>query len=228
MIDVIIVSDAKTDRLRKITQQAVDTANLDNWVNCIVVEGNHRAPYYKNAITIYLDQAEFNYNYALNAGAEHGGGQYIAFCNNDVIFKPGWSGIVEEMLLEGYDSASPWCDYSHPPIHGARDKRRGIIRGRHVRTNFAGWCFIWKRELYSRIGPLPETYRFFCADNAVVKLMEKYAVAHFLSRLFVVNHLGSMTLKEIPKDERGPLTLDPVRDWNRDHNTNLFDWGKND
>lgn len=231
MIDVILVSDAKTDRLRKITQQAIDTAKADEGVRCIVVESfkdkGHLGAY-QDALTVWYPQINFNYNKALNEGARVAAiknpGSYIAFCNNDIVFTPGWTDIVREMQENGFESASPWCEYAHPPIHGQRRSAR-IFRGRKTRVNLAGWCFIWSRKLYDNIGPLPTDYTFFCADNATEKLMERNKIAHYLSGNYVVNHLGSMTLKTLDKKEREVLTVDEVKKWNRNNNKNLFGWG---
>lgn len=221
MIDVILVSDAKNDKLKKITEQAIHTSRQ----RCVVIESNLDVNY-TDADTIHFKQGEFNYNKALNMGAEflktNGTSEYMAFCNNDLVFTPRWYDIAVEMQWNGFESASPWCEYTHPQYH---PKAATYIQGRRTRIHLAGWCFVWTRSLYDRIGPLPEDYSFFCADNATEKLMDKHKVAHMLSTKYVVNHLGSTTLRTTDLTERDKLTKEQVRKWNRDYKENKFGWG---
>ena len=98
--------------------------------------------------------------------------------------------------------------------------------GRATGSHFLGWCYIWKRSLYERIGPLPEDYAFYCADNVVSEvLMKEESVAHALFSEFRVEHLGNKTFWATAQGVRKSLTVDCVKKWNKDRGQNKFNWG---
>lgn len=242
-IGVIMVVQAKEKFKTKpihwdITQRAIDTAIKDKNVFVLVVHTGLLTSWdvqgYDNAYNFFNLQESFNYNKFLNRGAKQlinfltedmaPFPDYLAFCNNDLVFHTGWSGIVEEMRRKGYRSASPWCPNTHPRYH--KDTNQKIIQGAWTRKNLAGWCFIWETALWKELGGLNEDYTFFCSDNATEKQLRENKVAHALFRDFEVTHLGSQTLKTASREFKEFHCNDQVRKWNRENNTNMFNLGK--
>lgn len=232
MIDVVIISDAKDDKLKAITQQAVNTSFQNEHklkVSPIVVESN-KAVTHQNCVTVHPG-VEFNYNRYLNIGASYGTGNYIAFCNNDLIFKNNWASyLIDAMINYDCEAASPICPHTQNEFKVR--PHTGVKRGMETRRHFAGWCFVLSRGLWERIGRLDERYKFWCSDNIVAEYqLPKHHASHILVTDSVVEHLGagSKTLemvKVIDPAKHTQFTEQCVKEWNRDFNDNKFGWGK--
>lgn len=230
MIDCIIISNSYDDKLTRITQQAIDTAIFNEQrvkVRAIVVESQPEVNH-KNCVTLH-PTIPFNYNAYLNLGAREGMNEYIAFCNNDLSFKRNWGSILIDKMHE-YDceSASPVCPVSHTEF-GIRANTHQVLRGMEVRKNFAGWCFLWSRKLWERVGGLDERYTFWCSDNAACLQLKKAHQSHILCTDSVVEHLngGSKTLGPLKKHDpqkHTELTEKDVIKYNHDNNDNIFGW----
>lgn len=233
---VFMVADGIEPAKKQMTQKAINTAKeRENIEVCVIETG---LPYqtlpapYQNCIVYPGHFKEFNYNHALNTYVKfyldtskypEEIPEYLAFCNNDLIFHTGWSGIVEDMRRRGYRSASPWCPKSHPRYHD-RSKEK-VFQGAWTRKNLAGWCFIWETSLWEELGGLPEDYTFYCSDNATEKLLREHSIAHALFRDYEVTHLGSQTLKSAPEEFRKFHCDGQVKKWNKENNVNMFNLG---
>lgn len=229
MIDVVIVSHAKSDFLKTLTQQAIDTAIGNEHrerVNVIVVESNKDVTY-SNAKVIYPEQ-DFNYNRFLNLGASEGDGEYICFSNNDLIFHGHWaSKLIDSMVNYDVEAASPYCPHTQREF--GKNPNSGVFRGMEVRRFFAGWCFVLTRNLWTRIGQLDERYKFWFSDNIVAEYqLKKHHASHIMVSSAIVEHLqgGSKTLGLETPQRHTELTMDQARKWNRDFNQNRFGVGK--
>lgn len=233
MIDVVIVSAATDDKLTRITQQAIDTAIFNEQrikVNVIVVESNKEVTH-KNCQTIHPTEP-FGYNKYLNIGAREGLNEYICFANNDLKFHKNWASILINAMDEyAVESAAPVCPASHYRF-GIRPNTHKVIRGLGLgeegKLNFPGWCFVFSRKLWDRIGGLDELCTFWCSENLAVKQLQKVHSSHILVCDSVVEHLqkGSTTLRTVDKDRHSELTELDVKRFNTKHNENLFSWGK--
>lgn len=221
MIDVVIISDAKDSELRSYTENAIRTARSNALVpvEVYVVESS-REEY--DCITLHPEE-KFNYNRFLNIGAAHGYNEYIAFCNNDIIFQQGWTRITDTMRRKRVESASPYCSFTGKEYRIKANS--GTIHGYEVRRLFCGWCYVWTRSLWERIGK-PTTYDFWCSDNEVSDMLRRNHVRHLLDTSSHVDHLGSKTLNKQSRQRYDELTLAEVRKWNRNTGENKFGWGK--
>lgn len=232
MIDVIIVANSHDDKLTRITQQAVDTAIFNEQrikVNVIVLESNKEVTH-ANCVTIHPD-IPFNYNAYLNLGAKAGQNEYIFFANNDLKFSRNWGSVlIDAMANHSTNVACPVCPVTHREF-GIRPNTHQVIRGMEVRKHFTGWGFLMTRKLWYRMGGHDERYNFWCSDNATVEQMKKLHESNILVTDSVVEHLhgGSATLNPIKKhnpQRHTELTETDVKKFNRDHNQNIFGWGK--
>jgi GT2 family glycosyltransferase len=205
-VDIIILSNAKNEKLKAITQQAVDTCHKsekDIQFNIVVLEQQENVKY-DNCVTGYV-QGEFNYNKFMNVGISLTGNQYIALCNNDLLFTQGWATNIIKAMKDNYLlSASPLCQYTQGrTFKGRNNVEYGYSNAKHL----SGWCIVIDRLLIDIIGNIDEDFPFWFADNAYAEQLKKHEVKHALVRDSIVNHLGSKTLKTNDEATKHDLTM---------------------
>jgi len=212
-VDIIILSFAKDENLKAITQQGIDTllASEDPQeinFNILVIESNKALqPYqFKGAKTIYPDE-DFGFNKYLNIGIKQTHSPYMALCNNDLIFHKHWATeILKAMDTDpNLISATPYCSTFH-----TREgfEAEGQIKEGYFGT-FVGWCFFVKREVFDTIGLLDEKFNFWYADADYCQLLLKHKIKNALVPLSRVTHLGSESLKSATDKDQKKLTQLP-------------------
>lgn len=227
-IDVVIVSDGKNDNLRLLTQNAIFSARGEEhnlFVRVIVIE-KQEVEY--ELTEVFRQQGDCCYNKFLNEGAAKGNADYIAFCNNDLLFEENWAyKIISEMEKEGVSSACPYSPISNIKNNTGIKRNSGNYFGYEIRKEFCGWCFVWKRELWNNI-KLDERINFWCSDNAVCEQLKENNERHILVTSSIVHHVnnGSTTLNTVHPAKRKELTHDEIKKFNRLYNQNLFSFGK--
>lgn len=211
-IDIIILSFAKTDELKYLTQQTVDTliASEDPEkikFNIIIYESNQElAPYqFPGSLTIYPKE-KFNFNKYLNFGIRDTNNPYICFCNNDLIFYKGWASRILDTMKQnpGLLSISPYC----PDTHTYFGLNSGLKYGYEKIKYVAGWCIFVNRDIFKTIGFFDENFKFWYSDNDYGKTLEKFNLKHAVDTSSCVKHLGSQTLNDdaISNRQRRELT----------------------
>ena len=159
MISCVIIACSKSAYHRQITNNAIMSSGVD----CIVVETFSNRQYENAKLTLFW-RKEFNYNACLNYGILHTDSEYIALCNNDLVFTKGWYHITETMKQNEVLSASPFSEYSS---HRHGYKADGTVHfGYWIGHEILGWCIVVHRDIFSIISKLDETYLFWCSDNA--------------------------------------------------------------
>jgi len=182
-ISCVIVSCQKTAYHRQITEQAIKSSGVE----CIVVETNPEAKPYKDCLTLFWVH-EFNYNKCLNFGLMHTNTEYVALCNNDLIFTPGWDKITEVMNYFDLLSASPYSIYNpHPQPYRPSNE---IHYGYQIGHEMLGWCIVINREILQTIKKLDETHKFWCSDNIYADQLQANGIKHALVCNSIVNHIG--------------------------------------
>jgi len=209
-LDVVIVSWARDEPLRRLTENAIRTCRASSprcRFHVLVVETNPRAPPYADAATIYYPHAEFNYNRALNLGVEKLSGPYVACCNNDLVFHDRWAEyVLRAMSRYRLRSVSPFCPWAggHAPYRG----QQGVVFGSGVRYELAGWCIVLERSLWNELGGFDETCGFWHSDDVYALQLQRADVRHALVLQSVVAHLGSQTLERCEGDVQARLTVE--------------------
>jgi hypothetical protein len=217
-MDAVLVSDARNDRLKQVTEVAIISAGTQ--VNIIVVESNKEV-FYDNVTTIH-PVTPFNYNAYLNLGARVGSAEYILFANNDLIFMTGWKdSIISEMEKHGVVSASPYS----PLSDGEQNFRVNSesIFGYDVTTKFCGWAFVWKRDFFDKVQGLDEDFGFWCADNSAVEKLKKHNEKHILVTSSLVQHLGRTTMPYLDANLKHAYTISGIEKFNRKFGVNLWE-----
>lgn len=188
VVDVVILSNAKTPALRRLTEQTISScisgANQLP-INIIVVEQVPNV-LYSNASTIKNPHEIFNYNATANFGAKHGKAEWIMIANNDLTFTDGW---LHELLAVNHSVMSPH-EPNDPRQSEISQNTFGTVNGKH----FSGWCFMIRRELWKKIGGFDDCVNFWFSDDVTIEQVLKLGVEPVLVKCSLVNHLGSSTL----------------------------------
>ncbi len=163
----------------------------------VVVESGKFYPY--NSTQIFYPREPFNYNRACNLALRYTKNPYILFCNNDIIFKPGFAEVMLREFEEGTLSLSP-CSSGKP---GGRKWGYRIGHNGEVQ----GWCIGIDRRLFTIIPEFDEGVDFWYSDHLYAEQLERNNIHHALVYGCGVYHLESRTLDSLCADENYDLTL---------------------
>lgn len=211
-IDIIILSFAGNDALKKITENAVKSLlESENPAyikfNVIVIESMKTLkPFqYPGTTTIYPWQ-KFGYHKYMNIGIGMSRSPYVCICNNDLVFYPNWASkiLAEFEQDKALMSACPACTVHHP--ENGIDLNSGVYYGYEVRKELVGWCIFFKRDMLTITGKLDPAFKFWFADNDYGNTLEKHGLKHALITSSHVDHLESRTLKTKSDKEQRELT----------------------
>lgn len=200
-VDVVILSLAKNQELREMTETCLNTLLASEDPNrirfdVVVVESNHQAPAYSQSgvRTLYLPPP-FNYHQYMNEGIKRTSGEFVAICNNDLYFHAGWaSALLDEFAADSeLHSASPACSIHHPQNGFALNS--GVYPGYRVLKEISGWCLVFRRAMLEITGLLDERFYFWYADDDYAHTLQKHDLRHALVTSSVVDHLESKTLR---------------------------------
>lgn len=218
-VDIIFLSNAKSDELKAITQQSIDTclaSEKDIEFNIIVIEQQAGVTY--NNCSMYFDDSEFNYNRFMNKGILLGDSKYICLCNNDLIFKENWCSIlIAAMQKNKLLSACPICPHVQPKrMSLTQEVYFGYKNSQHV----SGWCIMIDRDILKVIGKLDEEFPFWFADNIYAEQLKRHGIKHGVVRKSVVEHIGSKTLNTLESKEKDNITRDLIESFISKHPRN--------
>jgi len=197
VIDVVLISDAKTEELKKVTKDAINSlTKADGTFYVYVIESNSDITYneyndfkWKHKVTTIHPEVPFGYHRYLNIGRKAGKSKYVALCNNDLTFERDWANVIIDFMETNpiYKSVSPWC----PQTQGDNSQHKGkIYEGYRVRGELAGWCIFQQRDIYDTYpgGKLDENFEFWFCDNDYALTLETNNIKHALVCDSVVNH----------------------------------------
>lgn len=201
VFDVVILSFAKTDSLRRMTEHCLQSLLASESpekisFEVVVVESNHASPRYdyEGVETVYLSPP-FNYHRYMNYGIKRGSSPFVAICNNDLSFHQGWASSLLRAFAsdESLYSVSPACSLHHP--RNGFELGSGIHYGHGVLREISGWCLVFKRQMLDITGMLDERFYFWYADDDYARTLKEKGITHGLVTDSVVDHLDSQTLK---------------------------------
>lgn len=211
IVDVIILSHAKTATLFDLTQATIDSCHASDKAiqfNIIVLEQEPNV-IYRDCITGFV-KGEFNYNAFMNKGISLTSHEYFCLCNNDLVFGKDWaSNIIAAMKENELLSACP-----------AQKQSNGIEYGYANSHHMNGWCIMCDRKLFDIIGEIDDSFPFWFADNIYAEQLKRHNVKHAVVNNSVVKHLGSGTLKTIEKSLHNKYTTDLIAKFIEKHPNN--------
>lgn len=200
-IDIIILSYAKTEELKALTTQSIETLLLSEdpekiRFNILVIESNKNLlPYqFEHSRTIYPEE-KFGFHRYLNIGIKATANEYVCLCNNDLIFHKGWASEILRLMSihPEIKSVNPLCSDFEP----TKKYHDSLVVHANKRNMFngilTGWCIFVKREIFNKIGLLDEQFEFWYADRDYGMTLLKYNISHALSIRSLVTHIGNQS-----------------------------------
>lgn len=237
-LSVIILSYALDDDIYHLNKQAIETLlSSEVWpsgsLQILLIESNKENPYqypYPN-VEVLIPNEKFGFHRFFNIGIEHTDGEYIAFCNNDIIFHKGWFSAICEVANSHrrFLCFSPIDDSSDYPkmTPEALPREKAFCKGWEHQKHFAPWCFVWKRKVFDITGPFDETIDFYGADCDELNMMSRNALWGVVCPKSVVNHLAGQTaiVKQSREDDTYRITdydKYPLTEFEKTHNYPLW------
>lgn len=216
-IDVIILSYAKDDKLKSLTEQTIQTllASEDSDLitfNILVIESNKKLfPYqFDHTSTIYPTE-EFGFHKFLNIGINATSNKYVCLCNNDLIFHENWaSEILDSFRIHPtLKSVNPLCTNFNPTQKYLTEKAAIFATKKNIFEGIlTGWCIFIERDLFNVIGFLDEQFDFWYADRDYGQTLLKHNINHALIPRSRVTHLGNQSHDSIDDNLKNHYTLE--------------------
>ena len=154
-------------------------------------------PYPFPNVEVLIPNEDFGFHKFFNIGINKTDGEYIAFCNNDIIFKPGWFSEIKKVsdTHKRFKCFSPIDDSGNYPkmTPEALPRDKDYYKGWEHQKHFAPWCFVWKREVFDITGAFDETFDLYGADGDELFTLSKNALWSVVCTKSVVNHLAGQT-----------------------------------
>jgi GT2 family glycosyltransferase len=172
-----------TDALVSI-QKSIGKENLE----LILVESNpdylDSGFVYASDVRMILPNEPFNFHRFLNFGIQQATGDYIALCNNDLLFHPNWFNAILKV-----SQAHPEIVSFSPSGKWIEQPERDFDLGYKVMQQLKGWCIVVKKEAFKTIGLLDETFSFYYADNDYSMTLKHHNLKHAIVYGSYVEHL---------------------------------------
>lgn len=209
-LSVIILTNTLDDEIyvinRNCIQSLLDSENWDELggIEILLMESNKEAEFvYDAKVELITPDEPFNFNRFFNIGIERSKGKFIALCNNDIIFSPGW---FSEILKVQSNLKDTLCfstinrKYRSMSVDLFPDNHDYYF-GWNNKSHFSPWCFVLDREIFPVIGKLDETFDLFYADDDFLMTLRRYSLNNVLVTKSHVEHLGQQVINKLNKKE---------------------------
>lgn len=204
-LSVIILSYAIDDDIYEMNCRCVESLlKSELWsdgdLEVLLIESNEQVNYtYPNNVRVLFPNEKFGFHRYFNIGLNNTSGEYIAFCNNDVVFQFNWWTAIKRIkeLNPKFMCFSP-LDRSYPMMTEEQmPSTKDYYIGWENKRHFAAWCFVWERKVFDIIGKFDEIFDFYSADDDELMTLQKYAIPNVLVTASEVKHLSQVvTIKE--------------------------------
>lgn len=203
-LSVIILSYALDDDIYNLNKQAIESLLAsETWaagcLQILLIESNKENPYqypYPN-VEVLIPNEKFGFHRFFNIGIEHTDGEYLAFCNNDIIFHKKWFSAIREVAdnRQRFLCFSPIDDSGNYPNMSpeALPRDKAYYRGWEHQKHFAPWCFVWKRKVFDITGPFDENFDLYGADGDELYTLSRNAIWSVVCTHSIVHHLAGQT-----------------------------------
>lgn len=226
-ISVIILSYTLDDEIYQMNCRCIESLfDAEQWqegqLQVILVESNKDNTYrYDDRVEVIVPEEKFNFHRFFNIGLEHANGEFIAFCNNDIVFTKGWfSAIMKVKAIHPEFMCFSPLDRSYPLMsEEALPSSNNYYIGWENKKHFAAWCFVWDRKVFDTIGKFDETFDFYSADDDELQTLRYYAIPNVVVTHSQVKHLSQVVTNKmnnpeafrIEDHEQFPLTKEEIR-----------------
>lgn len=208
-LSVIILSYALDDEVYQMNTRCLDSLFAsEQWtegeLEVLLMESNRTATYqYDARVRIMIPEEKFGFHRFFNIGMDHTTGEFIAFCNNDILFQPNWWTAIKRikeqhpkfMCFSPLDRSYPMMTEEQMP--STKDYYIGWENKRH----FAAWCFVWERKVFDVMGKFDEIFDFYSADDDELQTMHYYGIPNVLVTSSEVKHLSQIVTNKVGVDK---------------------------
>lgn len=203
-LSVIILSYAIDEEIYRINCRAIESLFAsEDWsygeLEVLLMESNREATYqYDERVRVIVPEEKFGFHRFFNIGLDNTSGEFVAFCNNDIVFEKGWWSAIQKVKAQHpkFMCFSP-VDGSYPmmaeEIAKGKEYEIGWVNKRH----FAAWCFVWERKVFKPIGRFDETFDFYSADDDELQTLHYWAIPNVLVTGSEVKHLSQVVTKKV-------------------------------
>lgn len=194
LCDFVFLSKSSSHDIVMMTRKAVSSLiqSIPTDVDCniIMVESDKQySRYYENDIgidqVILYDQPIFNYNHALNQALPYCNGEWVCFCNNDLVFDKNWLCEIFKVSKHHTDILSFSPKFS--------DKQCDVDLGYTCPGHVLGYCFMCHKTVIEQLGKFDETFDFYFQDNDYAMWLKHHNIKHASVKSSIVTHLGQKT-----------------------------------
>ena len=203
-LSVIILSYAIDEEVYRMNCKAIESLFAsEEWavweLEVLLIESNHESKYtYDSRVRILVPEEKFGFHRFFNIGLEQTNGEFLAFCNNDIVFQSGWWSAIMKVKKEHprFMCFSP-VDSSYPMMAEEIATGKAYTTGWENKRHFAAWCFVWERKVFKTIGLFDETFDFYSADDDELQTLHYYAIPNVLVTGSEVKHLSQVVTKKV-------------------------------
>ena len=202
-LSVIILSYTKSLSIFEMTKRCVESlrvseqSNENIQIEIIIIESNKNYNQenfiYGSNIKIIVPQENFNFHRFLNIGIKASSGDFVALCNNDLIFYKNWFTEIIK-INKRYPNIKSFSPNEPSPLVNSKIT---FETGYKIRSIVKGWCIVFDKNLINTIGYLDETFDFYFADNDYAMTLRMYNIRHALVLNSFVEHLGKQTVPHL-------------------------------
>lgn len=200
-LSTIILAKTSSADLHEMTVNAVQSlldAEPTVAHEIIIVESNVNylkdGFHYPESISVIVPNETFNFHRFLNIGIQRATGNFIALCNNDLIFHKNWFTEILKISNLHPDILS----FSPRGTPNTNPQPTDFLIGYKVMQQIKGWCIVVQPKIFKKIGVLDETFSFYYADNDYGMTLKFHNIKHALVYNSYVEHLEK---KAKPKTE---------------------------
>ena len=204
-LSVIILSYAIDNDVYEMNCRCLDSLRAseewkDGELEIVLMESNKENPYaYGSDVKVVVPDEAFNFHRFLNIGVDKSDGEFVALCNNDIVFERGWFSAIMKVKMHHpkFMCFSP-LDRSYPLMgEDTLPSSRDYYIGWENKKHFAAWCFVWERKVFDIVGRLDETFDFYSADDDELMTLRKFAIPNVVVTGSEVKHLSQVVTKKM-------------------------------
>ena len=203
-LSVIILSYAIDNDVYEMNCRCLDSLLAseewgDGELEIVLMESSKENPYtYGSDVKVVIPDEAFNFHRFLNIGVDKSDGEFIALCNNDIVFEMNWWSAIMKVKQTNpkFMCFSP-LDRSYPMMsEEVMPSSKKYYIGWENKKHFAAWCFVWERKVFDIVGKFDETFDFYSADDDELMTLRKYAISNVLVTASEVKHISQVVTKK--------------------------------
>ncbi len=213
-LSVVILSMTKSAELHRMTMRCIESlimSEKDISKEIILIESNKKyyssGLIYPDIVKVIIPEADFNFHKFLNIGIKASVGEFIALCNNDLIFHKNWF----KEILRVKDGNRSIMSFSPNELQNDLSNSKSFEIGFKVQSHVKGWCLVAHHSVFPRIGYLDELFDFYYADNDYSMSLKCHNIKHAVVYNSYVEHLEKQTSADILLAENNHDFLDKYR-----------------